>query len=392
MKKEIITKENYLSPITGGNSEVLIELNNYPITEIYQKFGDNTFEYPTSFNQELRYCKETNHVFLGRLLPQDFIYNSENYNTVSSSSQGSRVALDNFHSFVNKSIPKEVKVIIDIGANDTLMLKKFKNLGVDLIGIDPNINSDDDEILCIKDYFENVDSISEYKSGRVFLCSHTLEHIYDPRVFMDLLAKSSQSDDLYFFQFPSIDLLLRDLRFDQLHHQHIQYFSVESFKRLIEDFGFELVSYNLDSDHYGTLQASFRKTTTIGSIAIHDYISIDNIKRDYNNFLSIVNAANNRLESIKGDFYCFGASLMLPIIYYYIPNLIEAKNIIDDDKSKEGLSYVNFDVEIINSKKINFLNNNFVVTAVATKLATRNIIKKLSDVKAMNIISPLNTL
>ena len=392
MKKKIKTKENYLSPITGGNSEVLIELNNYPITEIYQKFGDNTFEYPTSFNQELRYCKETNHVFLGRLLPQDFIYNSENYNTVSSSSQGSRVALDNFYSFVNKSIPKEVKVIIDIGANDTLMLKKFKNLGVELIGIDPNINSEDDEILCIKDYFENVDSISQYKSGRVFLCSHTLEHIYDPRVFMDLLAKNSQSDDLYFFQFPSIDLLLRDLRFDQLHHQHIHYFSVQSFKRLIEDFGFELVSYNLDSDHYGTLQASFRKKTTIGSIAIRDHISIDNIKRDYNNFLSIVNAANNRLESIQGDFYCFGASLMLPIIYYYIPNLIKAKNIIDDDKSKEGLSYVNFDVEIINSKKINFLNNNFVVTAVATKLATRNIIKKLSDVKAMNIISPLNTL
>ena len=207
MKKEIKTKENYLSPITGGNSEALIELNNYPITEIYQKFGDNTFEYPTSFDQELRYCKDSNHVFLGRLLPQDFIYNSENYNTVSSSSQGSRVALDNFYSFVNKSIPKEVKVIIDIGANDTLMLKKFKNLGVELIGIDPNINSEDDEILCIKDYFENVDSISQYKSGRVFLCSHTLEHIYDPRVFMDLLAKNSQSDGLYFFQFPSIDLL-----------------------------------------------------------------------------------------------------------------------------------------------------------------------------------------
>ena len=114
------------------------------------------------------------------------------------------------------------------------------------------------------------------------------------------------------------------------------------------------------------------------------------LSRDQDSFL--VNSANNRLESIQGDFYCFGASLMLPIIYYYIPNLIKAKNIIDDDKSKEGLSYVNFDVEIINSKKINFLNNNFVVTAVATKLATRNIIKKLSDVKAMNIISPLNTL
>ena len=267
-EKKILTKDNYFSPITGGSSEVLIELENYPITEIYQKYGENKFKYPTSFDQELRYCRETNHVFLGKLLPQNFIYDSENYNTVSSSSQGSRVALENFYSFVNSKMPDKVNVIIDIGANDTLMLKKFKDLDAELVGIDPNIISDDDEILCIKDYFENVEPNLDYKSGRVFLCSHTLEHIYDPRIFMELLEKNSQTDDLYFFQFPSIDLLLRDLRFDQLHHQHIHYFSVESFKRLIEDFGFELVSYNLDSDHYGTLQACFRKKTSVGSIKI----------------------------------------------------------------------------------------------------------------------------
>ena len=72
--------------------------------------------------------------------------------------------------------------------------------------------------------------------------------------------------------------------------------------------------------------------------------------------------------------------------------LIFSENIIDEDKNKLGLSYVNFDVEIINSDTINFLESNFIITAVATKLATRNIVKKLSDLKAMNIIRPLNTI
>ena len=82
---------------------------------------------------------------------------------------------------------------------------------------------------------------------------------------------------------------------------------------------------------------------------------------------------------------------MLPILNYYLPSLITAKNIIDDDPDKLGLSFANFDVEIINSSEIDYLNSNFVVTAVATKLATRSILNKLTELKAMNIILPLNT-
>ena len=48
---------------------------------------------------------------------------------------------------------------------------------------------------------------------------------------------------------------------------------------------------------------------------------------------------------------------MLPISPYYIPAMKNALNIIDEDKSKSGLSYV-----------------------------------KLSDLKALNIILPLSTI
>ena len=116
-------------------------------------------------------------MFLGNLLPQEFLYNAENYNTLSSSSEGSRVALDNFYGFVSKQLNGNYGAFIDIGANDTLLLKKFKGFGGNLIGIDPNIISDDPEIICIKDYFENFSDLSDYKGSRVFLCSHIGAHL-----------------------------------------------------------------------------------------------------------------------------------------------------------------------------------------------------------------------
>ena len=83
---------------------------------------------------------------------------------------------------------------------------------------------------------------------------------------------------------------------------------------------------------------------------------------------------------------------MLPIISYYVPNLIYAKSIIDTDPSKLGKSYVNFDREIIAENNINFSNESFVITALSTKKTTRRVAQKLFELNSLNIILPFNTL
>ena len=391
----INTVDNTKCPVCDGDATELIKLDDYPLTEIYQEYQQNKFTYDTKFHQLLNYCDVCDHAFLGKLLPQEFLYNPDNYRTVSSTSQGALHALENFYNFASKQFPEDTSCIVDIGANDTSLLKKFKNLKTKLIGIDPNIKTDDPEIECIKDYFENIDLPENNTERKVFLSSHTLEHIYSPKLFMEILERKSDQDDVFIFQFPSLNLLIRDYRFDQIHHQHINLFSIESFKKLIEEFGFELIAYNLDHDHYGTLMASFRKKTSKGSINIptERIYSIPDMQSRYKIFKKNLGATNDRINSNDTEeFYCFGASLMLPILSYYMPNLIGTKNIIDNDPSKQGLSYVNFDVEIINDSNIDYKNTNIVVTAIATKLATRRIINKLSSFETMNIILPLHSI
>ena len=83
---------------------------------------------------------------------------------------------------------------------------------------------------------------------------------------------------------------------------------------------------------------------------------------------------------------------MLPILHYYMPSMSKALKIIDQDKSKSGLSYANFDFEIIEGSDTDLTESDVIVTAVASKLTARKIITKLTDLKAMNIILPLNTI
>ena len=391
---QIETVDNIKNPILEEfEPELLLDLKDYPITEVYQKYNENTFDFPTAFDQKLMFCPKSNHAYLGKLLPQDFIYNSENYHTVSSASQGSVTALNNFFAFITKNIKEGTESFVDIGANDTLLLKKFKDKDVNLIGIDPNINSDDGSIVCIKDYLENVDLNKYAKGKKTFISSHTLEHIYDPRKFMKILSESSTEEDQFFFQFPSLDLLVRDNRFDQIHHQHIHYFSVQSLSQLISEFGFQLIDHYLDPDHYGTLMVSFKKTSK--EIRLYEYESFyssEEIKERYETFLTDISSTNKKIEHVEDNLYCYGASLMLPILSYYMPSMDKALKIIDQDKSKSGLSYVNYDVEITDGLNIDLTKSEVLITAVATKLATRKIVNNLCEKKAMNIILPLNTI
>ena len=385
------TATNIICPICQQSGTNLIGLDNYPVTEIYQRFNDNAFEHSTKFDQGLNYCEACQHGYLNTLLPREFIY--ENYNTHSSASVGSITAIDNFFQFISSRVQNNPGLVIDVGANDTSLLKKFKSGNARLVGIDPNASSDDPEIECIRDYFEDVDLKQIGSSDKLFLCSHTLEHIFNPTEFIDKLSAVSGTGDEFFFQFPSLDLLVRDCRFDQVHHQHIQYFSLSSLTKYLVKSGFEMLDHQFDSDHYGTLMVRFRKSkSALNHAPESERLNCSQILDSYETFTASLCAANKRIDFDGCKFSCFGASLMLPIIAYYMPNLVRAEQILDNNARKFGLSYVNFDREIIDAESFDYTAANIVVTAISTKLATRKIVNKLIDLKTENIVLPFNTL
>lgn len=377
-------------PICQGSARTLIFLPSYPVTEIYQRYRQRVFSGPISFDQGFNYCEKCNHGYLNTLLPRDFIYG--NYNTHSRVSVGAVQALDNFFDFVSVGCPSGKGVIIDIGANDTTLLNKYKNSGAKLIGIDPNVSSDDPAIECIRDYIEEVDLAALASENRLFLCSHTLEHIFDPARFLASLSRMATHSDDFFFQFPSLNLLVRDGRFDQVHHQHVNYFSLRSFAKLLQQSGFKLISHRFDPDHYGALMCHFRKDNhglepTVAGVQL----SPADILLAHQVFKASTASADFRLSIAPGGFSCYGASLMLPILSYYMPALLNAREILDSNKDKFGLSYVNFDIEIRDESGHDYAGSNIAVTAISTKLATRRIVQRLIELRTMNIVLPYNT-
>lgn len=376
-------------PICDGVAQVVAQMPDYPITEIYKDYGSNDYIGPRNAHQSLRYCEGCQHLFIGEHLPRDFLY--AHYVTESSASRGAQIALDHFYDFISAKSTISSATIIDIGANDTSLLERFVNKSAKLIGIDPNISSDNPQIQCVKGYVEDCDLNSLTFGRRIFLCSHTLEHIYNPRAFLKQLSSVVKVEDDLFMQFPSFELLVRDGRFDQVHHQHLNYFSLKSISKLLGEFGLRIDSYHFDSDHYGALICHIRRggASIVASGFLYNF---DDVMTSYLGFRQCMTACDLRIETFAENFYCFGASLMLPILGYYLPSLDRAKSIIDSSKTKHGLTYINFERPIISDGMIDYKNCNLVITAVATKAAARQVTKFLIEREALNIVFPINML
>jgi hypothetical protein len=379
-------------PVCRRGMKSIFAMARYPITELYEPYSSRYFSNLGFVDQGFLLCEQCGHGKLETIISPAFLYS--NYRTYTASSVGSMHAIRDFQGFIDEYIDLAgFDAIVDIGANDATLLSCFLGKGKSLIAIDPNANKNletEHGIQVFDDFIENVDLGALKARRKLFLSSHTLEHIENPAEMLGNIRRAMGKDDVCAFQFPSLDLLLRDARFDQVHHQHIHYFSERSISILLAQVGFELVETRFDSSHYGTLMILFKPSAskTIKSFGVP--VSTAYVEERKRIFDKDMSAVNLRLEYSQRGLVAFGAALMLPLLAYYLPALERIECILDDDRSKEGFRYVNFNKRIQLPADFSFSQKDVVITAVSTKLALRRVLEKLFKMNIENIIIPIN--
>lgn len=359
----------------------LISMPRLPMTELYEQWMPEFA--PRGFvDQAFMYCAACSHGQLKTVIPAQELYS--NYRTQTWRSVGASHSVSAFFSFIESSMDvARFDKVIDIGANDCSLLQNFP-IGK-RIAIDPNAGGD---AHLIRSYVEAADLMQFRKQKKLILCSHTLEHLADPRILFDKMHDCMTSEDVAAFQFPSLDYMVRDARIDQIHHQHVHYFSLRSISNLLKQCGFKITDHLFDQAHYGTLRIVFRRDAgeTIGAEIPAD--SIADAAADFRAECATFGAAIRRLENPTG----YGASLMFPVLTYYVPELSKVREIIDADPSKHGQRWINVNSRIIPANKAKIEGKDFVICAFNTKLAVRKIAAQLFEKGARNVVAPFHTL
>jgi len=381
--------------VCKGALETALELPRFPITGIYSAKGQVS-NFP-DFDQALLVCEKCGHGQLKYLVDPHFLYGSD-YGFRTSASATAKAGSLFFNEFVQKLLGgRKVKSILEFGCNDGVLLNLLKPIADKLVGIDPILKGrenefSDDKIRVIGDTVENVNHEEVFGGAPDLIVSqHTMEHIENPRDVLAGLMKVAGPETLFVLEYPCFDMLLEQHRFDQVFHQHLQYYSMQSTWKLIESVGGEVLDYSVNYTYWGALLVAFKKGQARRSKKIEHNTpnkSVEGIRQRYDLFRSQLNAASRAIELCPTEkLYGFGAALMLPVLAYHLKNdLSGLQGVIDDDPQKEGVGYVNLPVRIRGRAGVDFRESSILLTALDNR---RPILKNLVDLKPRQIINPL---
>ncbi len=375
----------------------VIRLPDFPMTEIY---SSRPIAKKVGFlDQSFHFCANCGHGQLARVIDVELQYGQNfSYFFRTSESATARESGDFFLEFFKGAVgDRHFEHILELGCNDLYVLKTLQSQARQLTGVDPILKDKEVEfskgkIKVIGDFFENIDLDMSKVDG--IICKDTLEHVSDPKGFIKKLVAAVSDGTLFFFQFPCLETLLEGCRFDQIFHQHLNYFTLKSIFHMLKGLDCQLLDWQINQNHWGDILIAFQKGKSGKKVkTIFGDIKVDEILRRYEHFKHSMRLTSERLEDWKKEnIYGYGAALMLPVLKYHLGGaFFYLQGVIDDDKRKEGLHYLNLPIRIMTWEHVEDVRNSIVMmTAIASINNIRNMLPKLFQLNPKHIILPLN--
>ena len=273
--------------------------------------------------------------------------------------------------------------ILDIGSNDGTFLNFFANdlKKKNLTGIDPSANaftnSYNKKIKVIVNFF-NKESIKNYFKNIKFSVITSFAMFYDvedPNSFCKNIYKLLDKNGIWVLEFSYFPLLLKNLTYDQICHEHVMYYTLNTFNNIIKKNKLKIIDYSLNEINGGSIEILCSKKnskikvmkTKIDKILIEEK-KISN--KDYDKFnLRIQNSKKNLqlfLKNIKKkEIIGYGASTKGNVILNYcgISNK-DIPFICDANPTKIGKFTPGSHIPIISKIKMRKINPKYLLVLI----------------------------
>lgn len=182
---------------------------------------------------------------------------------------------------------KDNDVWLDIACNDGTLMKFIPD-NIKKIGIDPcddtflKESSKHGEI--VQDYFSksawNKTSVAD-RRAKIITCIAMFYDLDDPHPFVSDLYDVLDDDGVLVLQMSYTPLMVKQMAFDNICHEHVYYYDLTSIQTLFSGHGFKIVDCSLNDTNGGSFRIYLqKKTATLASFGTAPLRDVCNMRID----------------------------------------------------------------------------------------------------------------
>ena len=228
--------------------------------------------------------------------------------------------------FVSSFAPMVNCEILEIGCNDGPLLESLTQHGFNPIGIDPASNivklATAKSLNVVSDFF-SLESAKKYSFESKFdyvISCNSFAHISKIGEIAAAVSFVLKENGRFIVEVQSFNELVKSLAFDFVYHEHKFYYTLNSIKNLLENFGLHLVDVELISSHGGSYRLTFSNSTVIKSDRLNleieresesNVLNVEDVRLQVQKFMENIDYLGEELQTLKDSglkIIGFGAS------------------------------------------------------------------------------------
>lgn len=163
-------------------------------------------------------------------------------------------------------------VVLDIGCNDGTLLRGY-DLDLDTVGFEPSdmsLEACEHVDLVIHDFFNAAEweQLMKSKKARVVTSIAMFYDLDDPNTFVHDVAQVLADDGIWIIQMADLKSMLDRTMWDNICHEHLEYYSLTSLEHLLHRHGFVVVDVETNDVNGGSLRAYVQKQPAVSNARV----------------------------------------------------------------------------------------------------------------------------
>lgn len=363
--------------------ELVIKLTPTPVGDAYVP-ADKLKIIQETYPLDLYLCKNCGHVQMLDIVDPEILFGE--YTFVTSSSPG---LVEHFRKAAEELTRRTAfpagSLVVEIGSNDGVMLRFFKDKGMRVLGIDPARDiakkATEAGLETLPTYFtyELAKKIKDkYGPASMIIANNVFAHVDD---LVDI-AKGIQHllapDGIFVFEVSSLIDVMQKMLFDTIYHEHLSFHSLKPLQTFFSKYGMELIDVSgiptKGGSMRGIVQLAGGKRQMSRSvdemIELEKSLGIDKAET-FREFAARINKVKSELLALlkgikaKGKTIAgYGASVTVTTLVYNFELGPFLSFIVDDNRSKQGLFSPGYHIPVLSPQELRDKRPDYVIILV----------------------------